>query len=288
MRDNNSKDNRLQDKVCLVTGVTSGIGKIAARELARQGARVGLVARDEKRGQAIRTEILAEVGADARVDLFTGDLASLKSLEALVESVKSKYERLDVLLNNAGIYKNERTLTVDGLETQFAVNYLAPYYLNTRLKELLKKSASARIINVSSRMHKKGSLDFENLQMEKNYSAFRAYANTKLALITHTVHLADTMQNEQVSVNAVHPGVIATGISRELPQPIRYLWNLFLKTPEQGARPLIYLAGDPSLAGKSGLYFNKVTQDEPHPVCHDKEKQERLSRLSEEIIAAKR
>ena len=160
-------------RVCMISGANSGIGKVTARELARMGATVVMVCRNPESGGAARADVERETGSK-EVDLFTADLSSQKAVRQLVQDVRSKYAHLHVLINNAGILCRKRTLTVDGLETQFAVNLLAPFMLIQSLYDVLEASAPARVINVASKMHRQGKIDFGNLQGEKKYNMWNA------------------------------------------------------------------------------------------------------------------
>jgi NAD(P)-dependent dehydrogenase (short-subunit alcohol dehydrogenase family) len=242
----------MQGKVCLVTGATSGIGKATALGLARLGATVVLVGRDPDIGKAARDEI-AQHSGNAATDILLADLASQASIRQLAETFQQRYDRLDVLVNNAGISPIRRQVTVDGIELTFAVNVLAPFLLTNLLLDRLTASAPARVVNVASTAQ--SPLNFADIQNERRYNALNVYSQSKLADILFTYELARRLQGTGVTANCLHPGVIATNLLRDLPAPIRALTKLFFATPEKGARTSIYLASSPDVASVTGTYF---------------------------------
>jgi len=272
-------------KVCLITGANSGIGKVTARELARMGATVVMVCRNPDAGGAARAYIQRETGSKD-VDLFIADLSSQKAIRKLVQDVRSKYAHLHVLINNAGILCRKRTITVDGLETQFAVNLLAPFMLIQSLHDVLEASAPARVINVTSKMHRQGKIDFDNLQGEKKYDMFKAYNQAKLGLIMVTYEWARRFQGTGVTANCLHPGVVATGIGREFPGLVRFFWNLFFLSPEKGAETSIYLASSPEVEGITGRYFQVRKEMKSSQRSYDRVTTERLWAVCEDLLRA--
>src|ERR1044072_1503309 len=200
-------------KVAMVTGANSGIGLVTARALADRGATVVMVCRDRKRGEAALTEIKAR-SAGGAVELMLCDLASQKSIREFAEEFKRTHDRLDVLVNNAGVYLRNRKVLEGNLETTFAVNHLAYFLLTNLLLDVITRSAPARIVNVASGAHTYGRIDFDNLQGEKNYSGVRAYANSKLANILFTHELSRHSSSTRVTANCLHPGAVATSIFR--------------------------------------------------------------------------
>jgi NAD(P)-dependent dehydrogenase (short-subunit alcohol dehydrogenase family) len=254
------------ERIALVTGANSGIGKITARELARQGMRVLMVCRDARKGEAARQAIIAESG-NRRVDLLLCDLSDQEAIVKLAAAIRSQYPHLDVLINNAGLIVEKRLTTPQGLEYTFALNHLAPFLLTHLLLDWLRKGEDARIITVSSEAHRFARLDFSDLQSEKQYSALRAYANSKLSNILFTRQLASIVKSAGISVNCLHPGVVATnfggsfqgGFSRLL----LWLGRPFFISPEKGAETSIFLASSPEAQGMTGLYFDKKSPREP-------------------------
>jgi NAD(P)-dependent dehydrogenase (short-subunit alcohol dehydrogenase family) len=253
----NREKQSMEGRICLVTGANRGIGKATAAGLAKMGANVVMVCRHREQGELARTEIRAESGNPA-VDLLVADLASQASIRQLAVEFKSRYQQLYVLINNAGVAKKGRTLTEDGLETTFAVNHLAPFLLTHLLLDMLKTSAPARIINVSSMVHKWGKIDFDNLQGEQQYDMDKAYNQSKLANVLFTYELARRLEGTEVTVNSLEPGMVVTDFGREytgLKAFMNRLWRVFMKNPERGAETSIYLASSPEVAGISGRHF---------------------------------
>ncbi len=257
-----STANTMTDKICMITGSNSGIGRITALELARMGASVVLVCRNPDEGLVVQTEIQKDSNND-NVDLLVADLSSQAAIRKLAADFQGKYDKLHVLINNAGVLAKERKLTEDGLERQFAVNMLAPFLLTHLLLDPLKAGAPSRIVNVTSMMHKYAKLDFDNLQGEKKYSSQGAYNQSKLGIVLFTKELAGQLKEAGVTVNCHHPGVVATGIMRDSSRFMRILWDLTMSTPEQGAKNSIYLASSPEVAGMTGKYFEKQKEAKP-------------------------
>jgi retinol dehydrogenase 14 len=195
------------EKVCLITGATSGIGKATAIGLANMGASVVMVGRDRGKGQAALAEI-KERSANASVDLMLADLSSQEDLRRLADEFKEAYPRLDVLVNNAGVIRSRRIRTADGIEMTFAVNHLAYFLLTNLLLDVLKASAPSRIVNVASGEQRNGTIDFDDLQGEMGYKGAKAYSQSKLATVLFTYELARKLEGTGVSANCLHPGVV--------------------------------------------------------------------------------
>ncbi len=269
-------------KICLVTGANSGIGLVTAQGLADRGATVVMVCRDRKRGEAALTEIKARSGSSA-IDLMLCDLASQKSIREFAEEFKRTHDRLDVLVNNAGVYSRNRTLVEGNLETTFAVNHLAYFLLTNLLLDVIERSATARIINVSSAAHTYGRIDFDDLQGEKNYSGWRAYANSKLANILFTYELARRLSSTRVTANCLHPGAVATNIFRALPKFVEAIIKLMTLSPEKGAETSIHLAASPSASGVTGKYFIKKTETRSSPESYNEDTARKLWAVSAQL-----
>jgi retinol dehydrogenase 12 len=253
----------MQGRICLVTGGTSGIGKSTALELARMGATVIIVGRDAQKTAQVVQE-LREAGGHNRVDSLVADLSSQQEIRRLADEFRSKYSQLHVLINNAGAVFMQRQLSVDGIEMTFALNHLAYFLLTNLLLDTLQASAPARIINVSSNAHTSGSIEFDNLQGEKNYGG-RAYGSSKLANILFTIELAHRLEGTGVTVNALHPGFVATNFGRNNGWLIAALVRIFVplvaRSAAKGARTPVYLAASPEVEHVTGKYFynSKVT-----------------------------
>ncbi len=279
-------ESTMQGKVCLVTGSSSGIGKVTARELARLGATVVMVCRNRAKGEAVQAEIKAATGND-RVDLILADLSSLADVRRAAAEFKERYTQLHVLIHNAGGVNSVRKVTSDGLEMTFVANYLAPFLLTELLLDVLKASAPARIVNVSSTAHQSGKIDFDDLQGEKKYNMWKAYGQAKLALILFTYELARQLEGSGVTVNALHPGVIASNFDQGLGKIYRLGWKLaapFMTSVEQGAQTTLYLATSPEVEGVSGKYFANCKEVRSSKLSYDEAVRRRLWKVSEELV----
>ncbi|MCA9519533.1 MAG: SDR family oxidoreductase [Myxococcales bacterium] len=241
--------------ICIVTGATAGLGLATAKGLAAAAAHVVMIARDEARGKVAKEAVLSAV-PNATVDVDVADLASLESIRRASERLHDRYPRFDALINNAAIVPQERTLSKDGIELQWAVNHLAPYLFTRLLLDRLAEGDGGRVVNVTSKMHRRGRIDFDDLQFEtRKYAWSAAYCQSKLANVLFTYELDRRAQGLGVTSNCFHPGVIATKVARRFNIFTRALSKLLLKTPEQGADTAIYLALSNELDGVSGKFF---------------------------------
>ncbi|MCC6192497.1 MAG: SDR family oxidoreductase [Anaerolineales bacterium] len=248
----------MQGKVCLITGGTNGIGKSAAQKLAGLGATVVIVGRDAHKASQVVEEIRLATG-NPNVDSLLADLSSQQDVRRLASDFQRMYSRLHVLLNNAGGTFLTRQLSVDGLEMTFALNHLAYFLLTNLLLDMLKASAPARIINVSSDAHANGKIEFDNLQGERDFSGLGPYGNSKLANILFTLELARRLDGTGVTANALHPGLTSTGFGKNNPGWLMTIMGaiipLIARAPEKGAQTSVYLASSPEVAGVTGKYF---------------------------------
>jgi len=284
----------MSGSVCVVTGANSGIGKATASELARLGARVVMVCRDEGRGREAQAEIRAAAekahpSREDTIDLYIADLSVQEEVYHLGETIRADYDRLDVLVNNAGVFRETREETVDGVEVTFAVNHLASFLLThlvlPRLRETAGRTGEARIITVSSEAHRGASLNFDDLNAEESYNPLQAYAQSKLANILFTHELARRMQGDGVLANAVHPGVVDTNLWRGSGW-ISWIGRLFsglYKHPDEGARSVVYLAASPEVEGETGQDFNETDIVNPAPEAYDEKVEARLWTKSREL-----
>ncbi len=245
----------------MITGANSGIGKAAAAGLARMGAKVVMVSRNPGKVEAARSEIIRDSGAKQEdVTVMTADLSSLDSVRKLAADFLATGRPLHVLVNNAGLILGGRTVTRDGLETTFEVNYLSHFLLTNSLLGVLEANAPSRIINVSSSAHTGGHMDFQDLQEERGYNSMRAYSQSKLAQVLFTHELAEKLAGTGVTVNAVHPGVVATNWATKSAGMLSFgvrLGHPFMIGPEKGADTVVYLASSPEVASVTGKYFYK-------------------------------
>jgi len=278
----------MRGKICLVTGASSGIGKATALGLAKLGATVVMVCRDAARGEAALSEIKQKSGNNF-VDLLVADLSSQEAIRRLASEYKSRYQRLHVLINNAGVYYTKRHITADGLEAMFAVNYLARFLFTHLLLDIIKQSAPARIINVAGAYHAKGKINFDDLQGEKDFDGQRANHQSKLADVLFTYELARRLEGTRVTVNCLHPGMVATDLidkDKDFPVFFKYLYKLsrpLMKSPAQGAETSLYLASSPEVEGITGQYFvnKKIAQSSPD--SHNVQLAQRLWEVSEKL-----
>lgn len=272
-------------KVCLITGATSGIGRATAVALANTGASVVMVGRDRDRGEAAVTGI-REKSANASVDLVLADFSSQEEVRRLADVFQEAYPRLDVLINNAGLFRSKRVTTADGIETTFAVNHLAHFLLTSLLLDALKAGAPSRIVNVASADHSNATIDFDDLQGEKRYGGAKAYSQSKLANVLFTYELARRLQGTDVTANCLHPGVVGTnlgsGVSGVFGSVVRAL-RPFMKSPEKGAETSTYLASSPEVEGLSGRYFVKNAEARSSEASYGERLAARLWDVSAEL-----
>lgn len=262
----------LSGKTMLVTGATSGIGCEAAVAFAGAGAHTVIVGRNPDKTEAVLAEIKGRSGSDG-VEALLCDFSSQAAIRQLARTVLERYPRLDVLVNNAGGVHAQRTLTEDGIEATFAVNHLGYFLLTHLLLDRLVASAPSRIVNVASEAHYRGTLDFDDLGFERGYAIMKAYSRSKLANVLFTRELAKRFEGRGVTVNALHPGVVATHIWDGAPswtQPIFALAKrFFMASSTAGADTIVYLATYPDVAEVSGLYFEKNRPKEPSSLARD-------------------
>jgi NAD(P)-dependent dehydrogenase (short-subunit alcohol dehydrogenase family) len=247
----------MDGKVIVMTGATSGIGQIAAERLAGMGARLVIVARDRARGEAALARLHARAPARSHA-VHYADLSRLKEAKRVAREIAAAETRIDVLVNNAGAVFSRRAVTEDGLERTFALNHMAYFVLTAGLVGRLVASAPARVINTASNAHRKGKLDFADLQFEKSYRAFAAYGTSKLCNILFTRELARRLSDLGVTANSFSPGFVATRFGDEaggLHAAFLRVAKLFAGRPEQGAETLVWLASSPDVAEASGEYF---------------------------------
>ncbi|XP_077999518.1 retinol dehydrogenase 12-like isoform X2 [Glandiceps talaboti] len=283
---------RLDGKTIIVTGANTGIGKETARDLAKRGARVILACRDLQKAHKALCDIKTDTG-NKNVIVRKLDLASLESIRKFAEETLKEEERLDILINNAGVYGHSYAKTCDGFEMHFGVNHLGHFLLTNILLDLLKKSAPSRIVVVGARLHEFGTIKFDDINSEKSYNRLGAYNDSKLANNLFTRELSKKLVGTGVTVNCLHPGVIQTELVRHLPfvQWLQFffypvVWLLF-KTLVDGAQTTIHCAVAEQLETTSGLYFSDCAVCEPHAKAKDDDVAKQLWDLSAEMVGLK-
>ncbi len=269
----------------LVTGASSGIGLETVRALAKQGATVVLVSRGSGSGDEVTRTLKGETGND-RLHYLPADLSSLADVRRVAAEFSEQFGRLDVLVNNAGATFSKRKTTTDGFEMTFALNHLSYFLLTHLLAETLLKSPAARVVNVASQAETFGKI-YDDPMLTENYGGWKAYSQSKLANLMFTYQLARILADTPVTVNALHPGAVATGFGSGQSGPIELFLKLarpFLKTPVQGAQTAIYLASSPAVAGISGRYYSNEKPMSSSERSHDRAEQEKLWRVSSELV----
>jgi len=276
----------VRGKTALITGATSGIGLEASVELARRGARVLMVGRDRARTDDAVAAVIARSGAKDVQSLLC-DFSSQAEIRKLAEVVLARREPLHVLVNNAGGVHKTRQLTVDGIETTFATNHLGYFLLTNLLRDLLVKSAPARVVTVASIGHRRGTLDFDDLGFERGYRVMKAYARSKLANVLFAAELSRRLPSG-VTSNSLHPGSVATNIWSGAPlwaKPIiAVLYRPFFVSAEEGARIMVALAADPALEGVTGRYYEGGKPVDPAPLARDEALAKRLWEVSARMV----
>ncbi len=272
----------MSGKVCVVTGANTGIGLETARGLAEMNACVILACRDLERGQAALADLKSR-SKDSNVEVMPLDLASQESIRDFAGALRDKFDRLDVLVNNAATVPVERELTADGLEMQFGVNHIGPFLLTHLLLDLLKAGAPSRIVNVASNAHENARMDFDDLQSERKYTFFRVYGRSKLANVLFTYELARRLEGSGVTANCLHPGGVRTKILRNMRGPLGFVvkyGTYVLMSPRRGAKTSVYLASSPEVEGVSGKYFVKCREVASSERSRDEADAKRLWEMS--------
>jgi NAD(P)-dependent dehydrogenase (short-subunit alcohol dehydrogenase family) len=281
----------MQGKICMVTGANSGMGKVVAQGLAREGATIVMVCRDLHKGQEAQDEIMLATG-NSSIDLLIADLSSQKAVRRLVQEFKQRYSSLHVLVNNAGAHIQKRILSADGIEMNLAVNHLSSFLLTNLLIDVLRTSETARIINVASNAMTR-TIDLDDIQSERSFVPMRIYGQAKLQMVLCTYALARRLTGTGVTVNALHPGITATNLvdlaAHErfhplIARPLVFILKHFLQTPEQGAKTALYLATSSTVEGVTGKYFVKGREKPSVPISYDVALQERIWKLSKTLV----
>jgi retinol dehydrogenase 14 len=267
----------IKNKIILITGSTDGIGKQTAFDLADMGAKVIIHGRDETKAKFVAYEIKESTG-NPSVDYFIADFSSLQEVKNLAVQLHSKYDKLDVLINNAGVYMNKREFSKDGFEMTFAVNHLAHFLLTHLLMDMIEKSENGRILNVASMAHAH-EIDFDNLQGEKFFDGYTAYSYSKLCNILFTYQLARQLENKGLTVTCLHPGVIRTKL-------LRTGWGMGGGSLASGSKTSVFLASSPEMEKATGKYFANKQEVASARISYDQVMQDKLWQLSERMVAA--
>ncbi|MGB2991225.1 MAG: SDR family oxidoreductase [Paenisporosarcina sp.] len=257
----------MKNKVCLITGGNSGIGKATALELAKMGATVVILCRSKEKGRDAVKEII-EQSENQDIHLLIADLSNQRMVRQAADKFKEKFNKLDVLINNAAVFLPKRSETEDGIETTFATNYLSHFLLTHLLLDLLEASGEGRVINVASK-HNGIKMNFDDLMVKNNYSFFRAVGPTKLGLILFTKELAKRLEGKPVTVNSLHPGIIKTNLMHRLPWILRSLFSLMSAKTEKGAKTPVYLATSEDVKGINGQFFVNCKQEKTTEAAND-------------------
>jgi NAD(P)-dependent dehydrogenase (short-subunit alcohol dehydrogenase family) len=276
----------MRGKTCVITGGTSGIGESAALALAEQGAELALICRSRTRGEATRERIEAHVGRSC-VRLFEADFERLGDVRRVSQELRRELDRVDVLLNNAGVTMLGRRETPDGYETTFAVNHLAPFLLTHGLAPLLLETPGARIVNVASDAHRFGRLDLEDLQSTRRYSSLRVYGGSKLANMLFTIELARRLEGRDVGIWSLHPGAVATRLGANnggIAKLVLPVLAPFFRTPARGAETSVYLCSEPEIEAPNGTYFVDKRPRKPARRARDRDAARRLWQESEALV----
>jgi len=281
---NGNQTSWIRRKTCMITGATSGIGRVSAIELGKMGAHLLLVCRNRERGEELVREI--QSAGNSEVELMLADLESQAQIRKLAADFLATKKPLHVLMNNAGVFNMKRQVTTDGLEEVFAVNHLAYFMLTLLLLDRIKESAPARIINIASDLHQRATLKFDDLGGEHSYGGMRSYGQSKLANVVFTYELARRLAGSGVTVNCVHPGAVATNLARNNGALATAAWKLigvFMKSPQDGARTQVYLASSPEVEGVTGKYFIDSKQARSSAESHDAGVAHRLWEVSAQM-----
>ncbi|HNW98693.1 MAG TPA: SDR family oxidoreductase [Bacteroidales bacterium] len=276
----------MKDKICIITGATSGMGLATAVALAGMGATLGLVCRNREKGETVLKSII-EKTKNNKIELFIADLSSQAEIRKLAIEIKTKFPVINVLVNNAGGINHKRITTIDGFELTFAVNHLAYFLLTNLLLENLKAAPKARIISVASIASNYGKINFNDLNFEKRYDSFKVYAQSKLANIIFTYELARRLQGTNITANCLHPGMVKTRFATDMKNNyFGFFWKLInpiLITAEKGAETAIWLASSPDAEGISGKYFKEKKEIKSIRSSYNPDIQKRLWEISEKF-----
>lgn len=277
----------MQNKLSVVTGANSGIGKATAQKLAGMGSYVVMICRNEEKAQKAKDEIISKTG-NTGVEVMLADFSYQFEIREVAEQIANKFDRLDVLVNNAGMFPSGRKETIDGIEKTFAVNHLGPFLLTNLLLDSLKAAAEARVVNVASDAHKAGVPFFKlhNLMLEEGYNSMKAYGISKLCNIMFTHELAKRTHETSIKTFALHPGVVRTNLASEASWVLKLMYFIggpFMRSPQKGAETAVYLATSDEVSGKSGKYFKNKKETQPAAIAFDDELTHELWKISKKL-----
>ena len=272
----------MKNKIVLITGATSGIGKETALGLAKLGATIVFTTRDNLKGEKTKKKLIATT-SNKNIHMLKCDLASFESIRNCCKEFKSKYDKLHVLINNAGVWDFKRRESKDGIENIFATNYLAPFLMTNLLIDILKKGSPSRIINVTSGMHY-GTINFDDIEFKQKFSGAKAYRQSKLGLILFTRFLAKKLEGTGVTVNCVHPGMNKTDLGRDAGGFSQMIFKLMGKDPEIGAETSIFLTSSPDVENITGEYFAKKKIKRSSKESYDMDLAKKLWDVSENYL----
>ena len=273
----------MKGKIVLITGATSGIGKETAIGLAKKGAQIVFTTRNEARGKQVKQEIIKESGNE-NIDVLFCDLSSLESVRKCCAEFIAKYDRLDVLLNNAGTWNHTRTLSKDGIENIFAVNVLAPFLMTNLLLPVIKKSSPSRIITVTSGLHQ-GTIQFDDIEFKnKKFSSMKVYRQSKLGVILFTRLLAKKLEGSGVTVNCIHPGMVKTNLGRDAGGISKAMFKFMGKDVKTGAATSIHVASSPEGGKITGEYWAKSQVQKATKESYDMEAAEKLWKMASKYV----
>ncbi len=273
------------NKICIVTGANSGIGKAVTNALAEAGATIAMICRDQEKG-ALALQEIQDKTKNTNLELFLADLSSQKEIRSLAQKLKERYPNIDILINNAGAINPHRVLTVDGIENTFAVNHLAYFLLTHLLLDRLKASRSPRVINVASEAQRTGKFFFDDLGLERNYTPGRAYSQSKLANVVFTYELARKLADTNIVVNAVHPGLVRTNFGADLSGFFGFIIRVltpFMRSPEKGAETVVWLATASEEERVTGKYFSDKKPIQSSKISYNMNIARQLWQVSEKL-----
>lgn len=276
-----------EKKNVIITGATSGIGKEAAIEIAKHDTCIIMPVRNLEKGENVKRQIEQQTG-NSSIHLIKCELDSFDSIRAFSDEFKKRFDKLSLLVNNAGIWEHKIKETADGIEMNFGVNHLAPFLMTNLLLDEIKKGAPSRIVNVSSEAHRYGKMNFDDPEGRKKFSSMQSYGQSKLANILFTRFLAERMAEDNVIVNCLHPGVVATNLFDKMHPVLRALSSPFMKNPRKGAKTTVYLAISPEINGQTGGYYVNKKIKRPSKAAMDDNAAERLWKLSMEYTGVTR